>query len=200
MPFLNNTELHPGDVVEFCGAEGTGKSELLLKVAATCVLPKSWCGVMLPGRNVDALFISNDCDLDLVRLAAVMEDIVLSHGVMSIARVNCKELISTSLERLHVVCCKSMDELIVTLHSLRTFLKNRPEVCALLIDNVAAFWWSEVATSSTSDSMHQRWTGALSELIREFHLVVIAARPLLTKDMAASHDNKVSNDVDKQNW
>lgn len=188
MPFFNNTELRAGDIVEFCGAEEMEKSEILLKITATCVLPKSWYGVTLPGRNVDVLFISNDCKLDLMRLAAIMEDIVLSHGSLCISQVKCNELIASSLEHLHVVTCGSMEELVITLHSLKTFLSNHPEVCALLIDNVVAFWWTEVATNPASDCMQQRWTSALSELIKEFHLVVIATRPLLTKDTTTTQE------------
>ena len=188
MPFFKNTELRAGDVVEFYGAEGMEKSEILLKIIATCVLPKSWYGVTLPGRNVDVLFISNDCKVDLMRLAAIMEDIVFSHGAVSIPQAKRNELIASSLEHLHVVTCGSMEELVITLHSLKTFLSSHPEVCTLLIDNVVAFWWTEVATNPASDYMQQQWTSALSELIKEFHLIVIATRPLLTKDMTTTQE------------
>ena len=62
-----------------------------------------------------------------------MEGITQSHGVQSTPHMNCKELIASSL---HVVNCDSMDELILMLYSLRTFLKNHPEVCALFIDSI----------------------------------------------------------------
>ena len=178
-------------MVEFCGAEGTAKSELLLNIAAICILPKSWHGVTLPGRNVDALFISLDYKLDPRRLVTIMEGITQSHGVQSTTQMNCKELIASSLSHLHVVNCDSMDELVLTLYSLRTFLKNHPEVCAMFIDSIGTFWWIDKAESSTGDTtVQQRWTTALVELIREFHLVVFATRPLLTKDMT-THLEKV---------
>ena len=177
-------------MVEFCGAEGTAKSELLLNIAAICILPKSWHGISLPGRNVDAVFISTDYKFDLTRLVTIMEGITLSHGVQPAPQMNCKELIASSLSHLHVVNCGSIDELIITLYSLRTFLKNHPAVCALLIDNVGTFWWIDKAESSTSDTQQQRWTAALIDLIRGFHLVVFAVRPLLTKDMS-THLEKV---------
>ena len=167
--------------MEFCGAEGTAKSELLLNIAAICILPKFWHGITLPGRNVDALFISTDYKFNLRRLATIMEGITQSHGVQSTTQMNCKELIASSLSRLHVMNCDSMDELVLTMYSLRTFLKNHPEVCALFIDSIGTFWWTDKA---------ERWTAALVELIREFHLVVFAARPLLIKDMT-THVEKV---------
>ena len=114
-----------------------------------------------------------------------MEGITQSHGVQSTTQMNCKELIASSLSRLHVMNCDSMDELVLTLYSLRTFLKNHPEVCALFIDSIGTFWWTDKA---------ERWTAALVELIREFHLVVFAARPLLIKDMT-THVEKVINSI-----
>ena len=184
--------MQPGDVVEFCGTEGTGKTELLLYVAAMCILPKSWCDVSLPGRNVDILFISTDYQLDLLRLVTIMKGIALSHGVLTSAQMNCEELITSSLERLHVVNCTSMEELVITLYSLKTFLDNHSNVCALLIDNVATFWWLERAENCVGDCEQRRWTCALIDIIKEHHLVVIATRPLLAKEMYSSHE-KVSN-------
>ena len=192
MPIFSGVGLQPqpGDVVEFCGPEGTAKSELLLNIAALCILPKSWHGITLPGRNVDTLFISTDYKLNLRRLVTIMEGIVQSHGVQSTAQMNCRELIASSLSHLHVVNCDSMDELILTLYSLRTFLKNHPEVCALFIDTIGTFWWMDKAERFSGDTLQHRWTAALVDLIKEFHLVVFATRPLLTKDMT-THLGKV---------
>lgn len=192
LPIFNGINLQPRDVVEFCGAEGTAKSELLLNIVAVCIFPKSWHGIRLPGRSVDAVFISTDFKLDLRRLVTIMEAISQSHGVHQTPQTDCKELISSSLSHLHVVMCDSMDELILSLYSLKTFLKNHPEVCALFIDNIGTFWWTDKVESSAGDVVQQRWSTALAELIREFHLIVFAARPLLTKDVT-THLEKVYN-------
>lgn len=193
LPIFTHIGLQPGDVVEFCGAEGTAKSELLLNIAAICILPNSWHGVSLPGRNVDAVFISTDYKLNLGRLVTIMEGIAQSHGVQSTTQMNCKELIASSLSRLHVVNCDSMDEFVLTLYSLRTFLVNHREVCALFIDSIATYWWIDKAERLTGDTTEQRWTAALIDLIREFHLVVFATRPLLTRDLTI-HLEKVIED------
>ena len=85
-----------------------------------------------------------------------------------------------------------MEELVITLFSLKTFLDNHLNVCALLLDNVATFWWVERAVNPAGDHEQRRWTCALNELIREYHLVVFATRPLLAKEVYGSHE-KVSN-------
>ena len=198
MPIFSSIGLQPGDVVEFCGAEGTAKSELLLNIAAVCVLPKSWQGISLPGRNIDAVFISTDYKLDLRRLVTIIEGITQSHGVQQTPQMNCKELIASSLSHLHVVNCDSMDELVLALYSLKSFLKNHPEVCALFIDSIGTFWWIDKIEKSTGNGVQQKWTTALVELIREFHLVVFATRPLLTKDIT-THPEKVTLHLSRHN-
>lgn len=187
MPLFTNAELEPGDVVEICGDEGTGKSKLLLTVAAACLLPSTYCGRALPGRGVDALFITTECKL--VRLAATMESILSSHGVPS---TQCEGVVTSSLEHLHVVRCCSMEELVITLYSLKAFLRAHPEVCIMLLDDLTTLWWTEKALNPTSDVVQRRFVSVLSELISEFHLVVVATRLLLAKDWTATREKVIN--------
>lgn len=50
--FMHVFALMAGDVVELCGSEGSGKSELLLNVTAQCVLPKKNGGVLIGMNHV----------------------------------------------------------------------------------------------------------------------------------------------------
>ena len=67
------SDLKPGDVTELCGAERTGKSELLLSITAHCILPKSWKDKKLPGRGVEVIYICTDYKFDLLRLVSILE-------------------------------------------------------------------------------------------------------------------------------
>lgn len=184
MPIFSSIRLQPGVVVEFSGAEGTGKTELLLNIAALCILPQSCVGVKLPGCSVDVMYIATSCELEIMRLVAVMESILLSHGVTS---AHCKDLITESLERLHVMKCNTMDELALTLYLLKIYVKNHPEVCMLLVDNITTFWWMERVTYPTKSACLQTWIPAIKELIRELHVVVIATKQVFTKDKTDGH-------------
>ena len=85
-------------------------------------------------------------------------------------------LISSCLSRVHVVYCNSSTELGMTLHSLRlSLLRTRPNVCALVLDNVAEFHWLDRAEARTESV----WVGALDKLVEEHHVVVFSAKPLL---------------------
>ena len=184
--------LKPGDVIEFSGAEGTGKSEILLNIAVQCALPKTWQGKKLGGREVEVVYISTDCKFDLFRLTAILEghvneavhtsSIDPTDSQVLQSKLEYKELISSSLARVHVAYCSSSSELTVTLQSLKTFLHNHPKVCALMLDNVAAYYWTDrgkAASMSATGGNQYQWIASLNELKQEYHLIVFSAKPLL---------------------
>ena len=63
-----NLTVEAGDVIEFNGSEGTGKSELLMAIAAQCILPKS-----LSGCGRDVIYINTDHKFDIVRFVTIVE-------------------------------------------------------------------------------------------------------------------------------
>ena len=171
--------LCPGDLVEVTGGEGSGKTEILLNIVARCVLPRRWCGQEIGGREVEAVWVSTDHKLDLLRLVAILEGGV-GHGpanrdggaadrqLQEQNTSGCgrtgesgsekdqeessdyKAVVMSCLSRLHVVHCTSSTELELTLQSLRlSFLSAHPDVCALFLDNVAEFHWLDRAEAGS---------------------------------------------------
>ncbi|XP_025947394.1 DNA repair protein XRCC2 isoform X2 [Apteryx rowi] len=69
-PYLFAEEGFPvhGDVVEFHGPEGTGKTEMLYHLIARCILPKSGGGL-----EVEVMFIDTDYHFDMLRLVTILE-------------------------------------------------------------------------------------------------------------------------------
>ena len=94
-----------------------------------------------------------------------------------------KTLITSCLSRVHVIYCNSSTELGVTLQSLRhSFLHAHPDVCALVLDNVAEFYWMDRAEAGSvrgSELRQSVWVEALRLVVEEHHLVIFSARPLL---------------------
>jgi len=66
-------ELAPGHVIELCGLEGAGKTELLLHAIAHCILPQQLGAQALPGRGCGVYLVSTDCRFPLARLAVVVQ-------------------------------------------------------------------------------------------------------------------------------
>lgn len=186
-------------MVELCGTEGSGKTELLLNITARCVLPKFWKDKLLPGRNVEVVYVSTDYKLDLLRLVAILEGAVgkacdVQNHKDTTEHLNGKdervtseyrELIELCLSRVHVLYCNSTTELVTAFQSLKTFLRNHSDVCVLMLDNVASYYWADrsesgrVSTTATSQLRQQQWVSVLGELTQDYHMVVLAAKPLL---------------------
>ena len=189
--------LLPSDVVEFSGAEGTGKTELLLNIVAYCTLPKVVGSNMSLGKEVDVVYVCTDYKLDLLRLVAVLEaklNVAYSNGGASCAST-VKEAVKSCLSRTHVTHCSSSSELSATLDFLRsTYLPRHPEVAAVVLDNVASFYWmdrSRLSKPADRPSL-ELWVKSMSNLIREHHLVLFAAKPLLMgRSDEALHSTKV---------
>ena len=183
--------LKPGDVVELCGTEGTGKTEVLLNIAAHCTLPKSWKGRRFPGRSTEVIYISTDYKFDLLRLVSLLEGKICQGFQQNSVETpsedsgDYKKVITSCLARAHILYCNSSSELITTLQSMKSFLHNHPEVCVLILDNIANFYWVDRCESGSAgitamaERRQQQWVGALNDLIQEHHLVVFAAKPLL---------------------
>ncbi len=171
--------LKAGDVIEFCGTEGTGKSEILLNIVARCVLPKLYQGCKL-GKETEIVFISTDHKFDLQRLTNLLESHVsqIEHFASTQDKNSqeYKDLVLSCLARVHVVYCSSSSELTVTLQYLKTFLHAHSRVCALVLDNVATYYWMD---KDKFEIVQNHWISSLKELIQEYHLVVFASKPLL---------------------
>ena len=73
-----NGGIQPGNVVEFSGQEGSGKTEMLLHLIANCILPKSWKDLKLNGRSVGVVFVDTDYHFQLLRLVTIMEHRILN--------------------------------------------------------------------------------------------------------------------------
>ena len=149
---LFNDHLKPGaDVVQLCGEENCGKTEVLLNIIADTILPDQWNEIRLPGRNLAVIFISTDHKFDLLRLVCIMENKLRnciekqkfknSKRLPSIEEQ--KSLVISSLERCHVFKTSSHDELFSTVNWLGTFLQQVMNVCVIAIDNIAAYYWIE---------------------------------------------------------
>lgn len=144
--------IRPGEgVVQLCGAENCGKTELLFNVIADTILPDQWNSIRLPGRNLSAIFISTDHKFDILRLVCIMEnklkealqkqDIKFKKRLPSITEQ--KSIVTSSLEQCHIFKTASGDELQSTIEWIPKFLQHILNVSVIAIDNVATYYWIE---------------------------------------------------------
>lgn len=181
LPFIK-CELKTGDVVEFRGCEGCAKSEMLLDIAATCILPTTWNGVSLPGYNTNVVFVSTDYKFDLTRLVTILE----SKISMSNAHLHAYEIVISSLSRIQLLYCNTSIKLQATLMSLPTYFNRNSCLGVLMLDSVASFYWNEKSDCDRVDidSKQLQWISLLHELIIEHPVIILATKPLYFKGRA----------------
>ena len=189
--------IQTGNVVEFYGKEGCGKTEMLIHLMANCILPKSWKDLPLDGKGVCVIMVDTDYHFQLLRLITVLEQRILnsikqSGNISESFQCNStassesevperyrgfEEFVKSCLSRLFVVRCSSSIQLLATLLSLENLIAAKPEVGVLMIDSLGAFYWLDRCCGGESQSDQEanlkKTVIILKKYIKEYHLVLI---------------------------
>nr|XP_056713792.1 DNA repair protein XRCC2 [Euleptes europaea] len=180
-PYLFAEEGYPihGDIVEFHGPEGTGKTEMLYHLVVRCILPKAG-----EGLEVSLLFIDTDFHFDMLRLVTILE-----HRLSQ----SSEELIKQCLGRFFLVTCNSSAQLLLTLYSLENMLCSNPSLCLLMIDSMSAFYWIDRANGGENFSLQEanlrRCSQCLEKLVREYRLALFATTQTIMQKSSNSAES-----------
>ncbi|KAL4630958.1 DNA repair protein XRCC2 [Arapaima gigas] len=162
--FLDDSSPAQGDVVEFHGMEGTGKTEMLYHLVARCILP-----VDTGGLEVEVMFVDTDHHFDMLRLVTILEH-RLPQGH--------EEVVRACLGRLFIVHCNSSLQLFFTLHYAEDMFCSRPSLSLLIVDSISAFYWVDKSSGGESVSKQEsnlkRCIELLEKLLKDYHIVVFA--------------------------
>lgn len=198
--------IQPGNVVEFSGQEGSGKTEMLLHLIANCILPKSWKDLKLNGRSVGVVYVDTDYHFQLLQLVTIME-----HRILNAIKVtqtgaflennrgntvenipgsdsacypekysDYEDFIKSCLGRLFIAHCNSSIELLATVLSLENLLVAKPEVGVFMIDSLSAFYWLDRCSGGESQSNqehnHRKTVDVIRKYTQQYHVVLIATK------------------------
>ncbi|XP_009001034.2 DNA repair protein XRCC2 [Callithrix jacchus] len=180
-----------GDILEFHGPEGTGKTEMLYHLTARCILPKSEGGL-----EVEVVFIDTDYHFDMLRLVTILE-----HRLSQ----SSEEVLKVCLGRLVLLYCSSSTHLLLTLHSLESMFCSRPSLCLLILDSLSAFYWIDRVNGGESvnlqESTLKKCSQFLEKLVNDYRLVLFATTQTLMQKASnsveePSHASQRLRDVD----
>uniref|UniRef100_S4RQQ1 X-ray repair cross complementing 2 n=1 Tax=Petromyzon marinus TaxID=7757 RepID=S4RQQ1_PETMA len=156
----------PGDVIELHGPEGSGKTEVVYRLLASCVLP-----VEAGGLGMRAILLDADLHFDLLRLVGMLERRI--RAAAELALRGC-------LSCLSIATCHTVSQLELTLLALEEQValppllgSNRPHVGLLVLDGLSAFYWMDQPCPG-STSVTERCCEVLSRMARQQGLVLIA--------------------------
>ncbi|XP_003270992.1 DNA repair protein XRCC2 [Nomascus leucogenys] len=167
-----------GDILEFHGPEGTGKTEMLYHLTARCILPKSEGGL-----EVEVLFIDTDYHFDMLRLVTILE-----HRLSQ----SSEEIIKYCLGRFFLVYCSSSTHLLLTLYSLESMFCSHPSLCLLILDSLSAFYWIDRVNGGESvnlqESTLRKCSQCLEKLVNDYRLVLFATTQTIMQKASNSSE------------
>jgi len=207
--------LEPGQVVELNGEEGTGKSQYLLHLLASAVLPATAFGVDIGGLEAEVLFIDTKYTFNMLRLVAVLEQrlsaaLNKSTDACTPEKSTCgnteaeedpvESAVRQCLTRFFFVRCISSSQLAVTLCSLESVFAAKSSIRLVMLDDISAFFHMDVFTNT--ESHFNLCISLLKKLVNTRQLLVIATRThidvvKLTFKRDSGGDNKCTNDLRK---
>lgn len=140
------------NIVEIIGPSPSAKTEILLQVAVTCILPKNWNGIQYGGFGHSVLFLDLDCRLDIFRLSQSLKQRIAETNHNSTHPFD-MDLFTDCMKRFSYTRCYDSFQFLSALKGLHTKLEkegneHRNGVHVLMIDGIGAFYWIDRGFSS----------------------------------------------------
>nr|XP_043637274.1 DNA repair protein XRCC2 homolog [Erigeron canadensis] len=215
---LNRVPLGVNNIVEILGPSPSAKSEILLQMAVTCILPKNRNGVEYGGMGLSVLFLDLDCRLDIFRLSQSLKlqitKAIRLHkvtnnqkdGEYEIEELN---LFTECMKRFSYTRCYDSFEFLACLKVLHYKLEkdrsmdgSASGVRVLMIDNIGAFYWIDRVFSSLPQGNTSRKniclqsvTEAVVQEIKKLlmlHPLLVVATKTVTSQVKSSYSSRVS--------
>ena len=188
------------DVYELYGEEGSGKTQCLLHLIATYILPERWNGHEMGGKDTGVVYVDNDYHFNVLRLTVIMEHrIIKTVGDDVLSDEQLDTFIKQCLKKLYLVRCSSSAQLIVTLYSLEPILKNQ-SVCVLMVDSIASFYWIDRSNGAENLSAQEanlvQACTAIDDLRDRHGLIVYATKPAIFTRKVKDNDDGSEKTLD----
>ncbi|KAK5291066.1 hypothetical protein LTR16_002367 [Cryomyces antarcticus] len=137
---------------------GHGKTHLLYYIAAIAVLPQTWNGEKVDGKNGAAVVLDTEERFDVHRLVQVMKHYIQVHiAPLNSDSADIEALVAAALQHIHIFRPQSLDSLIATVDSLASYLfdssahfSSRRQITAILLDSASAFFWQDRQEQETA--------------------------------------------------
>ncbi|CAH0382110.1 unnamed protein product [Bemisia tabaci] len=154
--------LRTGNIIEICGLTGSGKTQLCLTIGVNNSLR----------RNIIVHFI----DTSLGNFTGDRIENILENKKLT------KETIKDAMNRIKITKVRTMDELVSTLHQLKTSLGNQETCCRLIIiDSLSGVYLPMLNEADNDGSCFMNHIASLMRFIsKQFHLLFLVVN-LATK-------------------
>lgn len=180
---LKNDSLR--DIIEVSGLSQSGKTELVLRAVATCVLPRSLeledgQVLQLGGEDGSVVFFDSDLRLNSIRLAGIIAaplERACKNGLLSQDKAT--EVAQACLEKVLIYRCPGSLQVLATIHSLTTEFLRHENVKLIIFDSISTFYWQDLETDPVSAGFHVSIPLAIQQLAKRHIASIMCVKPCL---------------------
>lgn len=142
-----------GNLSEFCGAPGVGKTQLSLQLGVSCFLPQVFGGIQTDGEGLSCWYIDTEGSFSSSRYREVASAAVVqvtriahqSHWLKSMSPEEVTKMrlaaqsfsVDTVLQHTHVSRVCELEPFLALIHALPSMLRQSPTVKLIVIDSIA---------------------------------------------------------------
>ncbi|XP_021370414.1 DNA repair protein RAD51 homolog 3-like [Mizuhopecten yessoensis] len=177
-------------ITEFCGAPGTGKTQICMQLAVDAQIPEC-----LGGLEAEVIYIDTEGSFIVERLVDIVTATV----------EHCKEIAGGDqdsgelgdftpervLSRMHYYRCHDYIELLATIHLLPDFIKQHSKVRLVIVDSVAFHFRHDFDDMSLRTRLLTSTAQNLIKLATTFELAVVLTNQMTTKVRAGESSQLV---------
>jgi len=150
--------LSPASTVYIQGPSSVGKSELLLQIVVTCVIPGKWGDVELGGNGANVLYFDNDYKFNLLRFMQILQQRLKRKEQEhkdkgnTTALSNIPQLVKETLSKVLVTQCYDQLQLATTLRAYLTRATFN-HVKFVIVDSLDCYYWQEAACQARRSAL-----------------------------------------------
>eukprot|EP01036_Dinobryon_divergens_P031426 gene31426-40820_t len=178
-----------GQITEFCGVPGIGKTQLAIQLALNAQIAE-----VFGGNAGEAVYIDTEGSFMPERAAEMATE--LSSHLRKIAKISESRKIenfasqkvaaeSLTMERflegINVFRCHDQIELLATINHLFAYLKLKPQVRIVIIDSIAFHFRQDVADAAARGRVLGSMAQTLHQLAYDYDIAVVVINHVTTK-------------------
>lgn len=160
IPICENFSFGVGDVIELCGVDERGKSELVMAIVAHCILPKS-----LSGCECDVIYVNTNCTFKIHTLLQALDKKLIDNNTS-------QDFLDSVLDRFHLFTSMSIADCTMALLTLLHFPSLYSNTGVVIIDDLSAIQFESKLHSKT-DVKVVDCVDTLKKISQKYKLVVI---------------------------
>ncbi|KAJ5067743.1 DNA repair protein xrcc2 [Anaeramoeba ignava] len=184
-------QIFKGEIIQIIGKHETGKTSLLIKIIAQCILP-----IELSGNEFNVCLFDNNFSFNINQLAKILLKRI---SIKFTNQEEINQILLKSLERLYIYQCKDILELIinlkwvVSLSKRQQKLNSKSTIQAIFIDDITSHFL-EFKEELPQNIFNRRITQDLEVLSNDLKITIFIVQTIIYQSKTIEYQNQQLNE------